>query len=410
MIKFDPSALTVKFVQLKTITTALGGSFTHVISEPGASKEVVERMVLPMSVARSFIKTCKGVTRHIKPLLVAVAMYEGRVVCLERHPLGYMGLLEDEGFDGKPRQWVPKCQANIVSHLNPLAYLGGEWYVDGRYVYQFSTNTLEQAALSGTPLTRDGRFRKVIARTIDLFSLDNVSDLEVADRSCLSFTTTSGIVAMSPPIWKDLANVGISSLGASSTEDDEEEDDDDGQDDIVRTQTRFTFDEIDNDLAVNLNFALKAGAQIGAMFGYEHVEPLQLPRLMIELHTVNLPTVSKQVKSTYDVNLNFTHALAWLLGMSRGTNTLDGYITMRSLMKYLTTKGIFRKSLFDANKVFQDQKTVEDVPLIPLADLLNVQMSGLSMLDIVSQAGDGIKLRKNKNHEMLGINGLLTEQ
>jgi hypothetical protein len=113
-----------------------------------------------------------------------------------------------------------------------------------------------------------------------------------------------------------------------------------------------------------LNFALKAGQDIGQTFGYDYVEPLQLSRLMIELCTVNLPTVPKEIKASYPIGIQFTHTIAWLLGLLRRADTLETTIMVRGLLKYLTKRGIFRSNMFTKSKIFQDGRSVADVQLV----------------------------------------------
>jgi hypothetical protein len=147
-------------------------------------------------------------------------------------------------------------------------------------------------------------------------------------------------------------------------EDDIDDEDDEGSGDVTGTKTKFSFDDINSHLSVNLNFALKAGAEVGALFGYDAIQPLQLPRLMVELRTVNLPNIPNTVKSTYDIGVSFTHSLAWLLGMTRKADTLETLLVVRSLMKYLTQRGVFRNNVFQAARVFHINKTVDDVKLV----------------------------------------------
>lgn len=420
MIKLDASLLTVDIVRLKTVTTSMGGSIT-VLDEKRttAKKEAYFRITVPLSVARSFIMRTKKVTRYLKPVLTAVVRYDNLVVALERHPLGLMGTLEYEGFDGKPRRWEPDCERHLNDIVKPLLNRNDrQWYFDGRYAYAMPSNDVDNAIRTGEYLTRDGRFRKVVVTAVDLQELSVFEKLEPTDRSCLAFVTTRGTTAISPPIWKNLSDVGgtvlkhVAASGKSAQReldvDDDEEDDDDL---VVADADRvYNFDRIDETVAVNLNFALKAGVEIGQTFGYDHVEPLQLPRLMIELHTVNLPNVPKTIKATYDVGIRFTHALAWLLGMSRKANTMETYLMMRSLMKYLTKRGVFRTNTFEAKHVFCDGKATTDVPLLTLNDLLKDSATQLSLSAILDQARMGIKARKRNEQGIHQLGGLLNEE
>lgn len=415
MIKFDITKLSVQMVQLKAITTSLGGSISVIDkARTTATKEVCTRVRVPMSTARDFIMKTKKVTKYLKPVNVALVNYDGHIIAMERDPLASFGTLKDEFDSG--REWVPHVVSNIEMILRPLMTLSSrEWYFDGRYAYSFDAGA-EQAVRNGDYLTSDGRFRKVLAQSIDTQELDNRDKLAAVQRSCMAFVSSRGEFAISPPIWKNLSAVGMTQLSKAgavqgNAEDGDDEEDSDALDVPEQGGAKeYNFDKIDEHLSVNLNFALKAGQEIGKTFGYEHVEPLQLPRLMIELHTVNLPNVPPQIKSTYAAGIQFTHALSWLLGLSRKANTLETYIMMRSLMKYLTKRGIFRANVFNAEQVFKDDKNVNDVPVMSLDQLLEDQdFTKLSLGMILEQARQGMKARK-KSTEITQIGGMLTEE
>jgi hypothetical protein len=367
-------------------------------------KEVLKRIVVPMAVARDFIVKTHKVTKYLKPVYVAIVKYDDMIVAMERHPLARLGELETEGLFGTKR-WIPKCESNFTDFVEPMITDSGfEWFFDGRYAYSFSGSTVEQAVNEADNLTSDGQFRKVTALTLDLQGLSN-PDIAPSNRSCMAFVTADGELSVSPPIWKNISDIGSSKMAKA-----EEEDLDDDDDSVeVTVNNRFTFDDVNNAFAVNLNFALKAGNEIGKTFGYEFVEPLQLSRLMIELHTTNLPNVPKQVKSTYDISMPFTHALAWLLGMSRKANTLETYTTMRSLMKYLTKKGIFKADAFNADQVFKAGQTVGDIPLMDLQKLMTEKQPTFSFSDVLEQVNATMK-SKRQNKDVVWVSDLVTDE
>lgn len=382
MISFDINLLSTKIVRLKSVTTSLGGSITIIDEEKSTpAKEEQTRIEVPLAVARSFIMAYNKVTKYLKPVYVSLAMYGDMVVAMERHPLSSLGDLEEESITGETKLWEPAMVTNINGVIVPAA-ARHQWYFDGRFMYRFDPVDTTVAALNGKSLTSDGKMKKVNAQTIDLQNLRRVDDLVETERNCLAFVSSLGDVAISPPIWKDLEGVGRHQLSRQTTNE-VDIDDDTEVGTVILRNLETPFDDINRMMAVNLNFVLKAGQQIGKMFGYEYVEPLQLSRLMVELHTVNLPKLPKQIKSTYDANMSFTHALAWLLGMSRKANTLETYVMMRSLMSYLTKKGIFRKDVFDAAAVYRDGMTsghVEQkdaVELMKNLDLTHQTLAGM---------------------------------
>ena len=403
MIAFDVNKLSVKIVKLKAITTVLGGSLSYLDEELSTeTTDVFARMVVPMSVARSFIQKTDKITKYLRPMHTAVVLYGTHVIAMERHPLGNFGkLAEDSMFD--MNNWVPECKKNIDTTLKPMLQDSHkQWFFDGRYIYSFTEGNTPAALREGEYLTSDGRFRKVMATALDTQVLDDASKLDLVVRSCMAYVTDSGKFGISPPIWKNLSSIGGTQIGKGADADDESDDDVEYTD---VTKDEYSFDKIDSHLSVNLNFVLKAGQQIGKTFGYEMVEPLQLPRLMIELHTTNLPNVPSQVKATYNTGLQFTHAMAWLLGLSERSTDLDTYIAMRSLMKYLSTKGVFESDVLHAQKVFQPGQSVDTIATVPLDVLLGaIDYTKVSIGMILEQARASSKRKQGKvNGRIFGL-------
>lgn len=422
MIKFDPSLVDIEIVQLKAVSTALGGSISIIDTKRSTpTKEAHARIEVPMSLARSFIVRHKKITKYLKPVFTAIVRYDGRVIALERHPLGSLGKLEDEGLFGK-KKWVPDCQDNLDKLIIPLVVYSNarDWYFDGRYAYSFDGKNLDEVVRVAPFMSKTGQFRKLQSLTIDLQEMQTKKDLDPAERTCLAFVAANGQYAISAPIWKDLANVGATQMRKSRGDDANGEmaltitetvDDGFNARNGTVQQALDQFDTIDEHLAVNVNFALKAGKEIGKLFGYEAVEPLQLPRLMIEMHTVNLPNVPKEVKATYDIGLNFTHAVAWLLGLQKRTNTLESYLVVRSLLKYLTSKGIFRRNIFDADRVMKEGKSITDVPQLDLDELTKVSggISKLSLAAIIEQTKNAMSNKKRLAKGLSSVGTLMNE-
>jgi hypothetical protein len=194
-------------------------------------------------------------------------------------------------------------------------------------------------------LSATGRFRSVSTNAIKLANINDSSKLSPETRTCLQYVAADGTSAITSPIWKTLGKIGSRQLDAA------EEDDVEG---TYVDAPDYQFDKVDEYLAVNLGFALKAGREIADLFGYESIEPLQFDNLMIQLRTVNLPTIPKAVKQTFDVGIPFTHAAAWLIGLTNQTDTLESYMVVRSLLKHLTTKGVYRKGAFEPSAVYKD--------------------------------------------------------
>jgi hypothetical protein len=375
MIEFDINKLRVETYKVKALTTALGGSITILDEEASTDeKEVFHRVKVPMAVVRAFQVRHKTM-KYIRPCLVAVAFYEDRAIALERHPAGCMGErfareLDKEGLakvDYVMKQWVPTIEFNINNTLRPLMESAREakqkWFFDGRYIFTFDGMNIDQAITKGTHLSKDGRFRCVDVDAIGLHKLEDKSKLDPVDRTCLAYVAKNGQYAISPPIWKNARQVGEAKIkGVGRGEGNRD----------------YNFDTVDGFCAVNISFALKAANELSREFGFEACEPLNLPALMVRLNTVNLPKIPSEVKDTFDSGMKFTHALAWLLGFARRCHDLDTYASIRSLLKYLTSNGLFLKSAFDPQNIFKDGHDLESIPLLSKSQALeNIETMSL---------------------------------
>lgn len=376
MIKFNVEKIHARIVHLKSCTTALGGS-VRIVDEKEtaiAGKEVYEKVDVPMSVVRQFQVRHK-VSKYLKPVVTALVYYGDRVIAMERHPLGTLGEKVSEGLFGQT-EWTPDCMHNLNNFIHPLVQ-EGEWYFDGKFIYTFD-GSIEQNVVNAEFMTKDGRFRSVDVTSIQLSFLDDREKLQPAGRTCLAYVAGSGQFAITPPIWKNISGLGNSSLKSV-----EKKEDENGE-----QEKTYQFDEIDQHLAVNLAFALKAGKEIGEVFGHDAIEPLQLPELMIKLRTVNLPSVAKTVKQTFDVGMTFTHAMAWLIGLTTRVNNVEGYMALRSLLKYITTKGIFRKNMFDPHHVFKGGNDADSVPMLSREEALDA-INILSPTELIKRIREG---------------------
>ena len=355
MIKFKADMVRIEIYQMKSCTTALGGSIRVVDEEASTpEKEEIRRIPVPLAVARQF-KVRYNTVKYIQPVLVAAVYYGDSIISLERHPLGCMGARYSEGLDGTMKEWTPQSKIDIENNILPM--LRGtnakhDWYFDGRYMFNLGMKA-DEAVNRGTYLTRDGKFRIIEVQAIALHELGGDSwKLEAVDRTCLAYKAANGRHAISPPIWKDVSGVGRAKIAKNGYESEEN-----------MTERELDFDKVDSACAVNISFALKAAADLSEHFGFDAIEPLDLPTLMLRLNTVNLPKVPKEVKATFDSGMKFTHALAWLLGYAGRADTMESYATVRALLKYLTSKGLFFRDAFSAKRIYKKGVDINDIPL-----------------------------------------------
>lgn len=352
MITFDASKLSIKYVQLKSVTTALGGSIVVLdeVRSKTQKKEVFKKVNVPLAVARQFMKRY-AVRQYMKPIRTAMAMYDTRCVALEREPFN-----ASAEANPNPVLWTADMESAVRNFLKPLVNGGEKWYIDGTYVYSMPQyDTFEQFK----SVSADKHFNEIRVSAVKLADLSTSRFDKVDERVCLMYEANNGERMISPPIWTSLSIIGTTQFnkqGASFEGDSEDigEDMEVGED---------HFDRVDEYLCVNLAFVLKAARELVQIFGFDSIEPFNLPALMLQMKTVNLPNVSNSVKQTYDSGIPFTHATAWLLGMLRKTESLESYLTIRSLMKHLTTKGVYRKNAFDLTSVYRTGHGTNSVPL-----------------------------------------------
>jgi len=345
---------------MKSITTALGGAMVAVADVEGTTPT---RIKIPFALARQFIKKHE-ISTYLKPVIVAVARYCGDIVALERHPLGSIGAETVKGFDGKMTVWTSEIEKSITTQLERFMATD-PWYTDGVFMYNFIDE-------EPTDLTEDGKFKSIPVEAISFASLEISGALVDTARACVRYTTADGQEATSPPIWKTLSTVGDKIMSSDE--------------DLTPSLTNFQFDKVNDALSVNLSFALKAANELSQMYGYDAIEPLALDDLMIQLNTVNLPNQPKHIKRTFDIGMPFTHAMAWLIGLGNRTQTLQSYRTIRSLLKFLTTQGVFFKQSLSEPALFQENMSYDNVPRLTPEELTE-QISDKSIQDIIEIHG-----------------------
>jgi hypothetical protein len=373
MIEFDINKLVVEHFYLKSCTTAQGGSIS-VVDEAKSTeeREVYKTFPAPFAVVRSFIKRSDGVGKFFRPVLTAVTFYDGVIVSIERHALGAMAEKEYEGLNGTVK-WKSKSEFDIERQVKNLTGDGREWLTDGSFIYTLNGG-------EKVPLSANRKFWCVEASSIKMADI-GVNDIRIDHRTCLRYVAANGRSVTTSPIWKKLESVGSRQIARTDNEGEES----------------LQFDRIDEHLYVNLGFILKAGTDISKMYGYDAIEPLQLDKLMVQLGTVNLPSIPKEIKQTFDVGTPFTHMVAWTIGLLSQTKTLDEYMTIRSLLKMLTTKGVYHRSAFDSESVFKNGQDESTVPMKTLEEAANVDFTKIDLKLV------GLMTNSRRNREVNGV-------
>lgn len=396
MIPFDISKVTVDHVWIKGVTTGSGGRITVVDEDKSTEMEEVYKTIpSSWSIVRRFAKINEA-SRFFNPVLGAAAFYDGRMIALEMNPLGSKADDEMEWSDGVITKWKSQIEKNVDLLSKETAI--GEWFVDGFSVYKFADGQEEL-------LSSDGRFQSVPVEAYKLITMDSRVFALTESRVALKYSTKGNIMnpsvsAISPPIWKSLTTVGSSEMKKST--------DDTGVN--HKTVSNYQFDRVDNLLAVNVDFALKAARDLSEVFGYESIEPLNLDYLMTSLGTVNLPTVDKSVRQTMDIGIKFTHAMSWLIGLIHRTDSLDAYIAVRNTMKYLTGIGIYRKKAFQPTSVYKNGSSIKDVPLMSIDEAVDSYEKRLKSMDFHEWMRlQRMEEKRGRGGRVDAVAGLMTE-
>jgi hypothetical protein len=310
LYKFDASKVSFEHIRVKTINS-VGGSIS-IVDESVVGKEKTKRYECPNTITRAF-KAIHGITQFQIPHECCVMKYDGTIIAIEKAAINERTYI---GLDGTEKNWIPEMES---VYKKVLSMADGEWYIDGTYLYQFKGG-IDNAIANGPHLTADGRFRSVECNAIMLSYIGFHDDIFSEGRNCLAYVADNGEYSITPPIWKTYNFVG--GLGANE-----------------EGITLSDFNKAEASLLVNLQFAITAGINITRIFGYKRIEPLQLPRLMVQLRTVNLQLLPQEVKETFDIGMSFLQALAWLMGLMKQVPTFDDMMYMKRLIKYLTSTG-----------------------------------------------------------------------
>lgn len=343
MLQFDPALLTVQYHKLKRVTTALGGSISIINPDDPDGKLI--RIKIPFAVARKFIKETTF-TQYINPVTIAVMRYGDQIINLERD---VTSSIKNDNYSMTPEgRWVSNLERFNNGPLQDKLD-GMVWFFDGRYVFHFPANTLSELRYGGPDvqyMSSDLSFRSGWVACIDLYEIDSYRAMNVLteDRGVIAFVADNGDFAVTPPIWKNVDAIGSSGADESDAKTDHEDYIDSTTGITITADRRSTLiNQLDHNFSLNLNFTLNTAKNLSNQFGYDAVEPLQLPEIMLSLLTVNIPAMPKAVKSTFAIGMKPSYGLAWLMGLLNVAEDMDQYLAVRAAIKYLTSKGMFHK-------------------------------------------------------------------
>jgi len=328
LIKFEKDKLEYRKVKLKSINASNG----YVVLEDG------KRLECTSSLVSTIYKNIYGMTSFTIPAEFCLMMYEGLVVSLEKAAINERYVITS---NGDMVEWQP-LMISRVDNVLAKCRVEYEYYFDGSYIYTFG-DSIPYKLRFGRKMTDDGKFVSV---DVSASNLSNVlSDINpFGRRNCLGYIASNGSYAVTSPLWATLVNIGENNMKKATME-------------IKGGMTQF--DKVDRNMIVSLQFAIYSGKMLSKVFGYHALDFLQLPKLMIQLNTVNLPNVPVDIRNTFDIGIPFTQCMAHLLGLLRKCETLEEVCMMNKVIKYLSTKGIYSRKAISATH------NTKELPLIP---------------------------------------------
>lgn len=307
--KFELEKIQFKRVKIKSLNPLHG--YFHYIDEEATDKERTIKQECPAVVLRQFKKIYK-LTNFTIPQECCLLMYDNAVIAIEKATINER---YTEGLDGTPKLWNVGM---MNAFKNILVEIDDSWFIDGSYLYSFNNEEIK--------LTDDNKFTALPVTAYALNYLGFNAEILKETRHCLKFTSGTGSSVITPPIWKSLT-----AISKSKTDNEE-------------LTALSKFDKMDEQVLVNLQFAISSGIALTKQFGYLVIEPLQLPKIMAQLKTINLQSLTSEVKQTFDIGMTFTQTCAWLMGLSRNANTFQDMLVLRKLLRYLTTNGNYSRA------------------------------------------------------------------
>lgn len=330
LIKFDRSRIVFRKVKIKSINASNG----YIVLEDGVRLECTSSLVT------TIYKSIYGITSFAIPAEFCLMMYDGLVVGLEKSVVNNRYVIASNGEMVEWRPLMIDKLEKVMLKIHP----DYNYYFDGSYVYTFAHNDIRSKLRYGRKMTDDGKFVSVDVSAVNLSNIMG-DTIYFSRRNCLGYIASNGEYSVTSPLWSTLVNIGESNMKKASME-------------IKGGMTQF--DKVDRNMIVSLQFAIYSGKMLSRVFGYHSLDFLQLPKLMIQLNTVNLPNVPVDIRNTFDIGIPFTQCMAHLMGLMKKCKNLEEVCMMNKIIKYLSTKGIYSRKAISATH------NIKELPLLAI--------------------------------------------
>lgn len=306
MFKFNHESLQIEYIELLALSKATIDPRIQFRDESGE----IHKMAIPVSVARIVRGRLKGVSRFPNGYPAALAFVDGRIVAMDVAIGKSYKMYKELG------EWIT-CLDARAELLNGIE---GEWLWDGQYAYRFTGDVKQMG---------ETNFGNVDVKVFNLYRLgeekgDIVEDLVAL---CYKNPVTGEWIKTTPMTRHSGAFLQIT-----------------GDVDKFNRNDHFIeadeeFKKIDSSVFANLRFVTYAAKVLSRQFGYEVVEPLGLPILMIEHQTFNIGGLPTEMQAASPAPMAFSAALAWMIGLNQKVENLDDLIAIKASTKMLLTKG-----------------------------------------------------------------------
>lgn len=306
MFTFNKDSLHIEYVTLLALSKATIDPNVSFRDSEGAT----HKMQIPVSVARIVRSRLKSVSRFPNGYPAALAFVEGRIVAMDVAVDKAYKMYKELG------EWI-SCIETRKEHLNAIE---GEWLWDGQYAYRFVGDVKPMGQTN---------FGNIDTKVFNLYRLgeekgdliENLVALCFRDPETKEWVKTVPLTRHSGAFLQITGDVDKFNKMDHFVDEDE------------------TFLQIDSNVFPNLRFVTYAAKALSRQFGYESVEPLGLPILMMEHQTFNIGGLPTEMQAASAAPMSFSCALAWMIGMNREVESLDDLIAVKASTKMLLTKG-----------------------------------------------------------------------
>ncbi|MCP1674547.1 hypothetical protein J2T57_001649 [Natronocella acetinitrilica] len=369
MLVFDLSLMRAVHVFITKVTqdfvyvtsAADGAPYAPAGSEPGSHHGLpVSRVRIPPTVAQDFSRY-NPVREFVAPRLASLNYYGDHIVSLELQHFD----LEAQCF-APPESW----QGMYESRINTLGALIGSHtaYINGlEIIWQDERDDGEGYALGGSgrlslvpvrgvrldhlaTTARQRYFAKMVSRRMtgargagarrrsagapasERATQVSAIEAEVVPLEhgrVLAYTAAPGITVFSPLLQRSKSEIAGGNP-ASGTD---------------QVKAVFALSSGDDPCYPNIEFVLHAARTVGALYGHEAADFLDIPRVIEQTGEVNLKSIARSSRLSVPVaHLPMLDCLAWVFGHVHRERDLDAQRALSRMFRFILRQGMVRAS------------------------------------------------------------------